>query len=246
MRVFILDRSYSGESVYTLRKREKDYLIKVLRIKNGDVFTCKDIENKYYKATVIDSETLSIEATDTPENTLLDGLSAYKGTLPHIRVYQAICKGKKNETVMRMLTEAGIEEVVFVVSEYCQEKSLSEHEVRRLEDIRKEASQQSGSSPSMGDIRIISIDEAVSDSPYPLIFLHQGSRDKTVSLKKALSSLRDRKVSVLIGSEGGISDEECSRLEASGAVPVLLPTNILRAETAGIYAAGAIETFWES
>ncbi|MGN0906939.1 MAG: RsmE family RNA methyltransferase [Bullifex sp.] len=246
MRVFILDRSYSGESVYQLRKREKDYLIKVLRIKTGDVFTCKDIVNRFYKATVLDGDTISVEPTDDPEATLLDGLSSYKGSIPRIRVYQAICKGKKNETVMRMLTEAGVEEVVFVTGEYCQEKTLRDHDVRRLEDIRREAAQQSGSSPLMNDIRIIPISNAVNDSPYPLLFLHQGSREKTVSLKEALSHIQDRKVSVLIGSEGGISEEECSMLEDQGAVPVLLPTNILRAETAGIFSVGAIETIWET
>ena len=246
MRVFILDRTYSGESVYQLRKREKDYLIKVLRIKTGDVFTCKDIKNNYYRATVTDEDTLFLEATDDPEATLLDSLSAYRGTIPSIRVYQAICKGKKNETVMRMLTEAGVEEVVFVVSEYCQEKTLGDHDIRRLEDIRKEAAQQSGSSSSMWKIRGIDIKDAVSESPYPLIFLHQGSRERTMSLKKALSDISGSSVSVLVGSEGGISDGECAMLEASGAVPVLLPTNILRAETAGIFAVGAIETIWEN
>ena len=48
MRIFILDKAYSGERDYILRKREKDYLIKVLRLKIGDVFTCRDTKDNYY------------------------------------------------------------------------------------------------------------------------------------------------------------------------------------------------------
>ena len=74
--------------------------------------------------------------------------------------------------------------------------------------------------------------------------MHQSSRGDTISLSKALSLIEEKQVSIIIGSEGGISDEECEALEGLGATPVLLSTNILRAETAGIFAVGAIETIW--
>ena len=231
MRIFILDKSYSGESDYILRKREKDYLIKVLRLKVGDIFTCKDINNNYYDASIISEDMLSLSPTENPEEHLLDSFSAYRDAIPPIRVYQAICKGKKNETIIRMLTEAGVEE-----------KGFKEHDLRRLSDIQKEAVQQSGSNTKVRDIRVIDIKDVISDSPYPIFFLHQSSRGKTQNLLEALKNIKSYEISIIIGSEGGISDEECEFLENNNATPILLPTNILRAETAGIFAIGAIET----
>lgn len=244
MRIFILDKSYSGEKDYALRKREKDYLIKVLRLKIGDVFTCRDINDNYYNATIISEDMLSISACNDIESNLLDHFSSYREAISPIRVYQAICKGKKNEQIIRMLTEAGVEETIFISSQFCQEKNLNEHDQKRLYDIQKEAVQQSGSKTKVSQIRIIDIKDVVKDSPYQILFLHQSSRGKTLSLNEALNKIEDKRVSIIIGSEGGISDDECDYLEKNGAIPVLLPTNILRAETAGIFAVGAIETIW--
>ena len=244
MRIFILDKSYSGEKEYYLRKREKDYLIKVLRLKIGDVFTCRDINDNYYTANIISEDMLSISACNDIEATLLDHFSSYSETISPIRVYQAICKGKKNEQIIRMLTEAGVEETVFISSQFCQEKTLSEHDQKRLYDIQREAVQQSGSKTKLSQVRIIDIKDVIKDSPYKVLFLHQSRRGNTLSLNEAISQISDKKVSILIGSEGGISDEECDFLENNGATPVLLSTNILRAETAGIFAVGAIETIW--
>ena len=65
--------------------------------------------------------------------------------------------------------------------------------------------------------------------------------DKKV-IKEALDGLSiDDQVSVLIGPEGGFSDDECILAEENGIQPVLLNTNILRAETASIYAVSAIQ-----
>ena len=77
MRVFLFDKSFSGEKTYTLKKRDRQYLLKVLRLSVGETFTAKDVDDNYYKATIIDEDTLSVEVTDTPEETLLDHLSAY-------------------------------------------------------------------------------------------------------------------------------------------------------------------------
>ncbi len=243
MRVFILDSSFCGEEIYQLRKREKQYLLKVLRLQEGEVFTAQDKEGNYYKATIVDEETLSIEPTDKPEDTLLDGFSAFKGTMIPITVYQCICKGKKNEQILRMLTEAGIEEFFLVSSDFTQEKTLSKHDAERLETIAKEAMQQSGSRTKIKEYKLQPLKEALKTNDKPLIFLHQSLRGNTLMLKDTLEKIDSSKgIALLIGSEGGFSDEECAYLEEKGAFCTLLPTNILRAETAGIFAVGAIET----
>ncbi len=246
MRVFLFDKSFSGESTYSMKKRDRQYLIKVLRLTVGESFTAKDIQGNYYTATIIDDETLSVQKTDNPETTLLDHLSGYESDIIPITVYQCICKGKKNETILRMLTEAGVERVVFIQSRYCQEKALSEHDRERLETIMKEAIQQSGSSTRAILSDVISISDLPPIKEGELrILLHQSRREKTLTLGRLLKESNYSTISLIIGSEGGITDDECDLLEDQGARTALLPTNILRAETAGIYAVGCIECMSE-
>ena len=105
MRVFLLRRDEWQGNVYKLSKKEKNYLFSVLRLKVNDTFTAKDSEDNYYKAFLFDEDNITLEHTDTPEETLLDDLSSYKGPFADISMYISVLKGKKNETEVRMLTE---------------------------------------------------------------------------------------------------------------------------------------------
>lgn len=244
MRIFLLSEGCKGEGTYTLKKRESQYLLKVLRLKDGDVFTAKDPQGCFYTASIA-GDTLLLKPTEKPEETLLDGLSAYKGRIYPVKVCQCICKGKKNEDIVRMLTEAGCEEVVFLKSRFSQSDHFSEHDLQRLETIRREAIQQSGSSTAVTPFRTITIEELCAEEHRPIIFLHQSQRGSTRLLKEVLASIPSAEgVAIVVGSEGGFSEEECEYLEAHGALCALLQTNILRAETAGIYALGVIQNFF--
>lgn len=240
MRIFLLSKTVESE-IYILSSKELHYLKDVLRIKEGVAFTAKDKGEVYYKATLI-NDNLFLEETEAFEDTLLDGLSGYDKALFPITVYQCLCKGKKNEAIMRMLTEAGCHEILFVSSQYTQSKELSKHEVERLESVRREAIQQSGSKTLCSKIRVLPLEEVVKEAEKPLIFLHQNKRSKNLSLRAIFSDAKEppTSASLLVGSEGGFSDAECTFLEENGAISALLPTNILRAETAGIFAVGAI------
>ncbi len=245
MRVFLLDSAISDDLIYPLKAREVNYLNKVLRLEVGIVFTAKDKADNYYEATLIDEATLSLKPSDNPETTLLDNLSSYKGSFAPIDMYISLLKGKKNETVVRALTEIGVRSITFVESEFIQEKELSNHQKERLEVILKEAVQQSGSKAPIlsGPIKF---DEAIKNAQGLKLILHQSKRGDTKSLKEALAYSNDSPVSLFIGPEGGFSDEECEKAEANNAIPVLLKTNILRAETAAIYSASATQFFLHS
>ena len=51
---------------------------------------------------------------------------------------------------------------------------------------------------------------------------------------------------IVVGPEGGLEEDECRTLLDAGFRAVLLKTNILRCETASIYAIGAVQTIVES
>ena len=241
MRIFLLDRSYDGGRTYDLKAKEVRYLVNVLRLKPGDRITARDRTNRYYDATIMEGGSLILSPVERPQSGLSDGLSGYRGPMPSIHLYQCICKGRKNEEVARMACEAGVDELVFVSSTYTQEKTLSAHSIERIQAIIREASQQSGSE-TRTDIRILTFQEALAEAAGRILILHQSRLEETVLLRQALEGLDvTSRISLFVGSEGGFSDEECRNAQAKGAVACLMPTNILRAETAGIFALGAIE-----
>lgn len=60
--------------------------------------------------------------------------------------------------------------------------------------------------------------------------------------QKALSLSEPPSAAIAIGPEGGFSDSDTAFLNEAGGNPVFLKTNILRAETAAVYALGAVQT----
>lgn len=243
MRVFLLDKSYDGGNLYLLKKRDRTYLEKVLRLENGTTFTAKDVNENYYRATILDSGYLSLTPTERIEETLLDSLSGYSGPFFPIDIYVSILKGKKNETVVRALTEMGVRRIVFVDSGYSEGKSFSPHERERLETIVKEAVQQSGGrTPSIEGP--VNFKEALLEAEGTGIILHQALLGETKTLKEVILENKNLKnvISVFVGPEGGFSDKECTEAVEHGIIPVLLKTNILRAETASLYIMSSLQT----
>lgn len=242
MRVFLLDSTFKGDLLYSLKSKEKQYLTKVLRLDIGTTFTAKDKDENYYNATLIDPSTLKLERTENIEENLLDNLSGYTGPFANIEMYISILKGKKNELVVKALTEIGVKRIVFVQSQYIQEKDFSSHQRERLESILKEAVQQSGAKAPILE-GPIPFKEAIASSRGNKLILHQSTLSSTKSLKDTTTKFdTNSTISCFIGPEGGFSDEECSIAIENGATPVLLNTNILRAETAAIYVAASLQT----
>lgn len=245
MRVFLLRKDYSKEGVYKLSKKERNYLFNVLRLHVNDVFTAKDTEENFYKAFLFDEETLTLETTDTPEETLLDGLSSYSGPFVPITMFISVLKGKKNEMEVRALTEIGVKKIVIMDTEFTQEK-LNSHALERISSIIREAVQQSGGkTPEL--IGPISFEEAIRIKQGKSILLHQAMLGETSTLSDILNGASvNENISAFIGPEGGFSDKECILAQQAGITPVLLSTNILRAETAAIYTAAAIQALLQN
>ena len=245
MRIFLL-REGAGEGIYRLSSKEKNYLTRVLRLEINSTFTAKDRDGRFYKAFLFDGDTLALEPTDAPEETLLDSLSSYKGPFVPINAFISVLKGKKNEIEVRALTEIGVRRIVLMETEFTQ-APLSSHQIERIEAIMREAVQQSGSQmPEL--VGPVSFSEALGMAEGRTLLLHQSALGEgPKSLSDSLSDLDGTSpVSMMIGPEGGFSDRECALACSEGAAAVLLNTNILRAETAAIYTAAAIQSFFQN
>lgn len=251
MRQYLLPKTYSGEGTLTLSERDSRYLTKVLRYAPGTCFNGIDQSGKVYDLVLIDKQTLGISPAENGKaKQASDTLPSVKG-LPRLHLLQCLCKGKKDDSIIRQATEIGVLSITFVQSRFCvsdaSNKTIKAMKARneRYEAIIKEAIQQSGSAiPTSLTPEVLGIEEVPEFCKNGLgIFFHQDPLENQQSLGDLLAGQTpNADIYLLVGSEGGFSAEECALLKQGGMLPVLLKTNILRAETAAVYALAACQS----
>ncbi len=245
MRQFILPEACAGEGEIRLTGADSKYLLKVLRLKTGAEFPAVDKAGKPYILTITE------EGGDYLKANLREDAAAASSNIidkAKIILIQCLPKGKKLEMIVRQAVEAGVAMIIPVESENTVPVIKGERSGKRqqrLQKIAAEAAQQSGNR----GIPVILEPAAISDLPEILkqneiegmkLFFHQDQLAKA-SLHRYLNDSPET-VSILIGPEGGISPAETDFLLASGFYPVYLGGNVLRTETAAIYALGAVKT----
>ncbi|MFA6844509.1 MAG: RsmE family RNA methyltransferase [Sphaerochaetaceae bacterium] len=252
MRQYLLPKDFSGNKTLALPAKESRYLIKVLRYRIGERFNGIDGQGNIWDLTLCSENTLECKpAKDGKAQKTSDTLPSFNGPYPPIHLFQCLCKGKKDESIVRCATEMGVFSITFVQSKFCtvdlSEKNGQALKARneRLGSIIKEAIQQSGSPiPTRLTEKILSIPEMIEQCKGKGLglFFHQSKLDETSLSLQLKDHPIEKPVFILIGSEGGLSDDECKLLLMGNFHPVLLKTNILRAETAAIYALVATQT----
>ncbi|MGM0608478.1 MAG: RsmE family RNA methyltransferase [Candidatus Muiribacteriota bacterium] len=153
---------------------------------------------------------------------------------PKIRkiLYQAFPKNKKFEFIIEKAVELGFEKIIPVKSRYC-EKNLNLKKEKRYKRIILNSAMQC-KSPFLPQLKEeISIKNIEPADGVNIVLYEKGKN----SIKDILRKNKDKKkFNVLCGPEGGFSQDEIKGLENMGFVDVKINSNILRCETAPLYA----------
>jgi len=256
MRVFLMPRSFSGERSFTLTGKDFHYLVHVLRFREGATCVGRASDGSLWNLLInkIDSRRHICTVTcspagDQPERTSNPLPSV--GSLPEIHLYQCVLKGKKFDALLRQAVEIGVSRIIPVQSAYTVPDLFSKdskNKERRWQLIRDEALQQCGSSVMTQIAPPIRFRDLTADwdsHGLGIFFHHEPIENR--SLTELITGYRDNTgssdfpVSLVIGPEGGLSDEEIADMKKAGFLPAFLKTNILRAETAAIYAAACTQ-----
>lgn len=157
------------------------------------------------------------------------------------KIYQALPKGDKLDTIIQKSTECGASFLRTFESEFCIAKEKSDSADRKLERRRRiayEAAKQCGRGKipevhSTVDFKTAVKEAAKADIP---IFCYEGEGTQPLSglLCSKIKKLGDKKlpeISVIIGSEGGFSPEEANFAKENGMLMAGLGRRILRCET---------------
>ena len=208
------------------------HLSRVLRLRIGDSVLVNDLMGTDYLGIIehIDKHSTKIE--------LKDKMLENNESAVDITLYQGMPKAGKMDLIVQKSTELGVRRIVPVLTERVVVKNSAEFKkLDRLKRIAVEAAKQSKRSIIPVIEEPISFQEMLSDMKKSQILIvpyeNQENYGFTI-LKKELAEIRS--CGILIGPEGGFSDDEIRILKDRGAKIVTLGKRILRTETAGFTA----------
>lgn len=146
-----------------------------------------------------------------------------------LTLYQALPKGAKADFIVQKAVELGAGKIVFFSSQYSAEEKFNSE---RLSRIAVEACKQCGRSAA-AEIAFLESFDKVLESREGKTLIMPYERESEGRLKDALAG-EDGSVDLIVGSEGGFSEEEAEKARAAGAKLVTLGKRILRCETAAL------------
>lgn len=152
----------------------------------------------------------------------------------HVYLFWSLLKSDKNDLVLQKCTELGVANFVPLVSKRSVRKDFNRE---RAERIVIEAAEQCGRSdiPKVRDP--VKLETALDEykNKIRLVFCDEKGEDDVHSIEK-----EEAPIGVLVGPEGGWSEEEIKLFRSKGLDHLALHELTLRAETAAIVAAGKL------
>ena len=218
--------------------RDAEHLVRVLRAEAGQVYEISD-NHKLYLAE-IETATKSLVSFRVRER--LEDPAPFV----HISLLAALIKFERFEWLIEKATELGVAEIR-PVEAVRSERGLAEAARKRLarwEKIALEASQQSRRAhlPRIGaPFRLAKSLEV--DADVRLVLDEEPTAKPILDCLPRERSATDR-VALLLGPEGGWTDEEREKAIAAGWNACSLGETILRAETAAIAGLAVIRAAW--
>ena len=206
----------------TLDDRQQHYLLRVLRLNNGDRFIALDGVGNSWLAEIADRSARIISAI------------AIETELPiFLSLITALPKGNGYEQVIRCCTELGVSKFMPVISDRTILKP-SPNKVQRWRKIAVEAAEQSQRQIVPNIIEPIKFTKAIDNT-----LSHQDkyicvARGSLPNLWNCLQNRNQPEIVIATGCEGGWTETEVAKAIALGFQPVSLGNRILRAVTAPI------------
>lgn len=208
------------------------HILKVLRLRVGDEIIVCDGKEKDYLCTIASLEKKNVvcSITEVKENAAEPPLK--------LDLYQGFPKSAKMDLIIQKCTELGVSSVTPVYTERVVVRQYEDRDlddrVERWQRIAEEASKQSGRGRIPKVCGPVSFKDVISRLKDYDISIIPYEKESCNGLKQfARGKNNTRSAAVLIGPEGGFTEEEVSMAKNAGAVPVTLGPRILRTETAG-------------
>ena len=233
MRISKIYQAVDFEPGKTLKldERATHYLLHVLRVKPNDELQLFDGKGHFADAVVavcnrkeivVNVQTVAEKNNESPLQ---------------IHLYQGYCRGEKMDLVMQKATELGVSHITPLITQRCQMQPDAKRQQNRLQhwqQVMISACEQSGRSHLPTLHPFIKLDD-YSVTSHSLIL----QPDSATNLSEY--AVIEGQVDILIGPEGGFSEDELSHLLNRDCQCVALGQRVLRSETAGLAAISVLQ-----
>jgi len=228
MNLFYAPFLETTDKLYTFDKDESRHIARVLRKRIGDKLFLTDGNGHLFQSEILD---------DNPKKTHVNILKVETYAPSKINIHIAMAPTKSNERFewfLEKATEIGITEITPILTAHSERKKIN---WARYDKILVAAMKQSL--------------QMYKPTLHPLIKWHDfvgksfEKHQKLIAYCKAEKHIKktvlpEMNVLLIIGPEGGFSDEEIAQAQAQQFFPVGLSKSRLRTETAGLFGLAAI------
>lgn len=226
-RFFLTDGDIVGDGEIYLTGENFHHLARVLRARVGEsAEVCDGKGTDYFcrcAAFGKDRATLTVERT----------APSVSEQGPRVTLYQCVAKGDKMEQIITRTIEMGVYRIVPVLSRFCVARpDEADKKLQRWRKIALAAAKQSGRGILPRIEPLMDIKDAIEEmaSAKQAFVCYEKEQHHTLSQLPI-----QEEISFLIGSEGGLAEEEAALWQQKGIPQISLGKRILRTENAAAY-----------
>jgi 16S rRNA (uracil1498-N3)-methyltransferase len=232
---FVDDLPTTVGQIYTFGNEDALHAIRVLRTGPGEVFWLSDGKGSFstVKAVEVAKKSMQCEVLESEFQEPLD---------IEYTVIQALPKGDRLKACAQLLTEAGADRLVFWSS--ARSIGKADKTLDKLDVTVREASKQARRfriPEIVGPLTTAQVIDEIARTDIAFLF-HESATSKL----SAITAPKVAKALIIIGPEGGITDEELEAFTSSGAKIALMGRPIFRSAHAGIAGLAAVQTLLKS
>lgn len=219
---------HSGKTVL-LEGQDAAHISGSLRLKKGDIITVSDSSGYDYACEIVSL---------CRDKAVLKILNSYKSSVePDIKVslFQAFPKYGKMELIIEKCVELGVYEIVPIITRYTIIKvnDKIEDKIKRFNKISESAAKQCNRAFIPQIKPPVSFEDALLEMKKLDIAIAAYEKETDTKIKHTLKGFSGNSAGLMIGPEGGFSDDEAVLFRLHKIQTVTLGKRILRTETAG-------------
>jgi 16S rRNA (uracil1498-N3)-methyltransferase len=235
---FVDDLPTTVGQQYTFDNEDALHAIRVLRTGPGEIFWLSDGKGTFstVKALEVAKKSMQCEVIESEFQEPLD---------IEYTVIQALPKGDRLKACAQLLTEAGADRIVFWSS--ARSIGKADKTLDKLDVTVREASKQARRfriPEIVGPLTTTEVIDEIARTDMAVLF-HESATSKLSAITPPASPAT-KKALIIIGPEGGITDEELDAFTQSGAEIALMGRPIFRSAHAGIAGLAALQTLLKS
>lgn len=232
---FVDNLPTTAGQIYTFDNEDALHAIRVLRTGVGEIFWLSDGKGRFstVKAVEVAKKSMQCEVLESEFQEPLD---------IEYTVIQALPKGDRLKECAGLLTEAGADRIVFWSS--ARSIGKADKTLDKLDVTVREASKQARRfriPEIVGPLSTAQVIDEIARTDIAVLF-HESATSKL----STISAPSVKRALIIIGPEGGITDEELDAFTSSGARVALMGRPIFRSAHAGIAGLAAVQTLLKS